>query len=847
MQKLFEEAVFVDKETDELTDCRRVLAYNQTSGRLCVCCFERNYHTLVHLAVGIRNGMRDRLAAFLELKHEIDCCCRFLVADDGSIRTGDARKGLITESWLLEEQEGMGDAVEVLQPVPDITDVTCEHFILNRSGTAGVVAGSSSRDPDIIRVLVVDLSDRRGSSGKEVPVMDVDCQFFDLHPGLQILDMMWHPDSEHHIGVLTSDSVIRIYNLNEPALPEQIFELKRGRIGLSIHEDDSWNEPVPISFRFGQGEGWNRFSIFVLMSNGDLRTLCPIAPFGVQYSSRFLKRLIGNIPRLEERLKLLSKENAETMNSRDEVEDDGLDDLREEEGTWLSKAFNLDSQDFSRPVLYSAPHGMGSRAPLLSNPIQIRSNKTEKDTSDDAFPASGFLTWQIGASLTGVVLASSGGTIRAGVITSQVEPQWTMNPPQYILRGSNIVAVRSQCCPSISLSQKQVDSDTSFVLIDEVSLPSGKRDASAPELGADWIRARGTIGLSLDPSLDMTVVVFQQHYIHSITLPWIPILKDYVLATEAQNLSSNADQPEELPDVLPFPFVEEIKHVELKKSPIISFSIIGDKLSGAAIVTLQSNGAFDIKRIKCGKASISRALEDEIDADSVSTLEQTHDEKISDFINSIYGPVLKVPRKAKTFKFDFTKPMESPENYRALIDSIQELRSTHIEFGHRVNHIVQERLAYLKDELQDQLNTMKRLNSMQLEVERGKGKIENRKEELIWMSNNIDDRLKLLAELHWAIPCPLSKAEKEFKSTELPLLESNSVSLAQEVSMLQSQAIKLRTNGIQQSIASMDDQLRSLPPGEMRRIREKLTENDESIRECCRKLEIIDKAIQETL
>jgi nuclear pore complex protein Nup88 len=767
------------------------------------------------------------------------------LADDGSIRTGDARKGLITESWLLEEQEGVDDGVEVLQPVPDITDVTCEHFILNRSGTAGVIAGSSSRDPDIIRVLVVDITDRSGSSGKEVPVIDVDRQFFDMHPGLQVLDVMWHPDSEHHIGVLTSDSVIRIYNLNEPALPEQIFELKRGKIGLSIHEDDSWNEPVPVSFRFGQGEGWNTFSIFVLMSNGDLRTLCPIAPFGVQYSSRFLKRLVCKVPGMEERLKLLSKENAEITNALDEVEEDGLNDLREEECTWLSKAFDLESQGFSRPVLYSAPHGMGSKTPLLSNPIQIRSNKKEEDKSDDAFPACGFLTWQIGASLTGVVLASSDGTIRAGVITSQVEPQWTMNPPQYILRGSDIVAVRSQCCPSISLSQKQGDSDTSFVLIDEVSLPSGKRNASAPDLGTEWVRSRDTIGLALDPSLDMTVVVFQQHYIHSITLPWIPILKDYVLATEAQILSSKVDQAEELPDVLPFPFVEEIKHVEFKNSPIISFSIIGDKLSGAAIVTLQSNGTFDIKRIQCGKASISRALEDEID--SVSTLEQTHDEKLSEFINSIYGPILKLPRKAKTFKFDFAKPMESPENYRALIDSIQELRSTHIEFGHRVNHIVHERLAYLKDELQDQLSTMKRLKSMQLELERGKEKIENRKEELVWMSNNIDDRVKLLAELHWAIPCPLSKAEKEFKSTELPLLESNSVSLAQEVSTLQLQATRLRTSGIQQSISSMDDQSHSLPPGEMRRIREKLTENDESIRECCRKLDIIDKAIQETL
>eukprot|EP00890_Picochlorum_soloecismus_P006747 jgi/Picsp_1/898/NSC_04384-R1_nuclear pore complex protein len=806
MQKLFEEAVFVDKETDELTDCRRVLAYNQTSGRL------------------------------------------FLLADDGCVRTGDARKGLITDSLFLEEQEGVDDEVEVLHPIPDITDVTCEYFIMNRSGTAGVIAGSSSGDPDIIRVLIVDLSERRGPSGREVPVMDVDRQFFDIHPGLQILDVMWHPDSEHHIGILTSDSVIRIYNLNEPALAEQMFELKRGRISLSIHDDVSWDEPVPISFRFGQGEGWNRFSIFVLMSNGDLRTLCPIAAFGVQYSSRFLKRLISKMPRMEERLKLLSKENAETMNALGELEDDGGDNFREEEYMWLSKAFNLDSQDFSRPVLYSMPHGMGSKTPLLSNPIQIKSNKKEEDNSDNGFPATSFLTWQVGASLTGVVLASSGGTIRAGVITSQVEPQWTMNRPQYVFRGSDIVAVRSQCCPSISLSQKQANSDTSIVLIDEVSLPSGKRNASAPDLGTEWASARGTVGLSLDPSLDMTVVVFQQHYIHSITLPWIPILKDYILATEAQSHSPNVAQTEELPDVLPFPFVEEIKQIDLKKSPMISFSVIGDKLCGAAIVTLQSNGAFDIKRIKSGKASISRALEDEIDGKSVSTLEKTHDGKIFEFINSIYGPVLKGPRQNKSFKFDLAKPVESPENYRALIDSIQELRSTHIEFGHRVNHIVQERLAYLKDELQDQRSTMKKIKSMQLEVERGKEKIEKRKEELIWMSNNIDDRIKLLAELHWAIPCPLSKAEKEFKSTELPLLESNSVSLAQEVSTLQSQAARLSTTGIQQpSMESLDGQAHSLPPREMRRIREKLIEYNESIRECCRKLEIVEKAIQETL
>lgn len=99
-------------------------------------------------------------------------------------------------------------------------ELTAAHFALNRSGTYAAVAGSALEDPEISRVLVVDLTNCRpaptsagaaGAAPASAPGRHdlceatlLDAELFAGRPGLRVLQVGWHPDSDAHLAVLTS-------------------------------------------------------------------------------------------------------------------------------------------------------------------------------------------------------------------------------------------------------------------------------------------------------------------------------------------------------------------------------------------------------------------------------------------------------------------------------------------------------------------------------------------------------------------------------------------------------------------------------------------------------------------
>lgn len=103
-------------------------------------------------------------------------------------------------------------------------ELTAAQFCLNRSGTYAAVAGSALEDPEISRVVVVDLTNCRpaptstsaaAAAGAAAPTpaagrrdvceaVVLDAELLASRPGLQVLQIAWHPDSDAHLGVLTS-------------------------------------------------------------------------------------------------------------------------------------------------------------------------------------------------------------------------------------------------------------------------------------------------------------------------------------------------------------------------------------------------------------------------------------------------------------------------------------------------------------------------------------------------------------------------------------------------------------------------------------------------------------------
>ncbi|KAK8926141.1 hypothetical protein KSP39_PZI018299 [Platanthera zijinensis] len=94
--------------------------------------------------------------------------------------------------------------------------------------------------------------------------------------GLRILQASWHPYSSNHLGVLSSDSVMRLFDLSS--------DLERAEQEFYLQPENRRNQNTPslcpIAFSFGVNHLWERFSIFLLYSNGSLYILCPVVPFG---------------------------------------------------------------------------------------------------------------------------------------------------------------------------------------------------------------------------------------------------------------------------------------------------------------------------------------------------------------------------------------------------------------------------------------------------------------------------------------------------------------------------------------------------------------------------------------
>lgn len=93
----------------------------------------------------------------------------------------------------------------------------------------------------------------------------------------------WHPHSDDHLVVLTSDNRLRLYNVpHSLAVAEQTFHVlpqpagTPGRYGMAA----AAAAPNFVAFAFGPPSGWGLLTVLLLSSGGLVYGLCPVAPFG---------------------------------------------------------------------------------------------------------------------------------------------------------------------------------------------------------------------------------------------------------------------------------------------------------------------------------------------------------------------------------------------------------------------------------------------------------------------------------------------------------------------------------------------------------------------------------------
>ena len=98
--------------------------------------------------------------------------------------------------------------------------------------------------------------------------------------------VQWHPYSDDHLVLLTSDNRLRLYNVpHSLAVAEQTFHAASqaaatpARYGMGTAAEAAGASTF-VAFAFGPPAGWGTFTALLLSSAGLVYSLCPVAPFG---------------------------------------------------------------------------------------------------------------------------------------------------------------------------------------------------------------------------------------------------------------------------------------------------------------------------------------------------------------------------------------------------------------------------------------------------------------------------------------------------------------------------------------------------------------------------------------
>lgn len=112
---------------------------------------------------------------------------------------------------------------------------------------------------------------------------------------------------------------------------------------------------------------------------------------------------------------------------------------------------------------------------------------------------------------------------------------------------------------------------------------------------------------------------------------------------------------------------------------------------------------------------------------------------------------------------------------------------------------------------------------------------------------NLSERLRLLAELHWSLPHPPSRAEQLFAHEQLPAFEAAAAALQDDA-----RALRARVSTLQRKLRSMGDVAAgaaavaagsaAVPPHQLRRVREALAEQEQQIGSNQQRLAVLEEA-----
>ncbi|KAL7613161.1 hypothetical protein Lser_V15G08962 [Lactuca serriola] len=598
-----------------------------------------------------------------------------------------------------------------------------DRITINRHGSALLLEGS-----DGIRVMYLYGSSSSKDSAVICRTVSVGSDvYFNTNNAIRTLKVSWHPYSDTHLGILSSDSVFRLYDLSVALeQPEQEYYLQPVERGRSRNASSI----CPVDFSFGGDHLWDRFSVFILFSDGSVYILCPVVPFGSVYKWESVLEIYNDAQTFG--LKASSSKAVSNANLAISWLEATFPDLAEQA-----------AEGGNQPALKSHPYALFDASVSLQGPLHKVYHGKEEDLSELKVSecegrAVSFLYKAVSKDSV-LVTAFSSGQLQIDALADEIQPVWTPgNQPRLSVNSQDRIIGVAMICETHS-NELSVDHDI-WLGHSPPLLKLGTVDLALPgkpESGS-------LISLFVDPLIPERIYSVHDGGVDSIVLHFLPF----------------TNQKNGIDDDIRAPSVQSVLstcQVESSVSALCGFVALSDSFGCSWIVGLTSG----FECVVIGMESWNLLLPARIDKEKKfgnGNLEEAGDATIISK-ELLTGPkVVIVPPTSQN-----PVAADSIEGRSTLHQYFKLFHENYVEYAHKVYFELKHHGPQLKKIIDDQHARLREAQQKLAKVEEKQEKLEKRIDHVIQTHDHLEERLLNLKNLPGIHKKPLSKAEREFK------------------------------------------------------------------------------------
>ncbi|KAG6763764.1 hypothetical protein POTOM_031203 [Populus tomentosa] len=640
-----------------------------------------------------------------------------------SIRLGDPEPSSVLAASLSK----------VLQTDAEI-NFEVNKISINRNGSAMLLSGTNG-------LCVMYLYGR--SSGKDNTIVcrtvSIGSQiYFNESNVIQTRRVSWHPYSDTHLGILSSDSVFRLFDLSSDVLkPEQEYYLQPVEPGRSRNAASI----CPVDFSFGGDHLWDRFSVFLLFSDGSIYILCPIVPFGSVHKWESVLEIYSDA----ETFGLKSANPVAVNNSNQAI-------------SWLEATFPElahESKEGELSTLKAHPYAVFDASLCLQGPLRkVHHGGEDGDPAVSVAECEGcaisFL-YDLASKDSILVTAWSGGQMQIDALADEIQPVWMVgSPPRLRVNSQDHIIGLAMLCESISGELPVVKLDQPHDNTVWLGHPPPLLTLAIVDLALPRKTESGSyISMFVDPVMPERIYSVHDGGIDSIVLHFLPFTSQ----------SGGKDEMVRTPSVHPVLSTCQVENST--PSPLCGFIALSDSFGYSWIAVITYNQECAVLEMR----TLNLLLPVHVDMEKKSeTAEEWTNRNPPDIISKelLIGPkVVLVPQGSSNLR---SVAADSIEGRSTLHQYLNLFHENYVEYAHKVYFELEHHGPRLKRIVDDQHARLGEAQEKLSKVRKKQSGLEDRMNNAMHQHNLLEQRLHCLKNLPGAHKKPLSKAEREFKS-----------------------------------------------------------------------------------